>query len=116
MFVAVKYSSPVKRLLGDSPSECLVQVACLLDKEDEMGDDWRRLWPKLTGRRLDEEMLLRIRNKAEGPTMFTLKRWVQMAKSSEATVGKLMEALGGIYRNDGAEILEQYIEVGRHGN
>lgn len=44
--------------------------------------------------------------------MFTLERWVQMDKFSEATVAKLMEAIaqGEVYRHDAAKI-----EVSRHG-
>lgn len=61
---------------------------------------------------IDEDTLMRIKQKAEGPTMFTLERWVQMDKFSEATVAKLMEAIaqGEVYRHDAAKI-----EVSRHG-
>ena len=59
-------------------------------------------------RPLDEAVANRC---PEGPTICTLKLWVRGSKRSEATVGRLIKALSNVYRNDAAEVLEEYAQV-----
>ena len=73
-----------------------------------MEDDWRRLWSELIQRDLDVGM---VKQQAESPTVFTLKRWCRMVPSESATIGKLIAALSAIYRNDVAEKLTEYVKV-----
>ena len=90
---------------------CLHEVAKILDKNDIMGDNWRRLWPKLLDRPLEEQVAMRHE---KGPTMFTLMLWCRAKPPTKATVGQLIKALNAIYRNDVAGILEKHIKVKIH--
>ena len=102
-------STLISHLLpGSQPHECLLEIGALMDKEDAMGDDWRKLWTELVKRPLDEAV---VKNQPEGPTIYTLKLWVRGSKVTEATVGKLINALSKAYRNDAAEVLEKYTQV-----
>ena len=80
----------------------------MMDKEDAMGDDWRMLWSELVHRPLDEAV---AKHQPEGPTIYTLKLWVRGGKRSNATVGRLIKVLSDVYRNDAAEVLEEYARV-----
>lgn len=103
----------MKQLIEDPVNPCIYELATALDKEDDdMGDDWRRLWSQLIDRPLKE---IEVREKDRGPTRFLLKVWCRMKKSSEATIVHLSRALISIYRNDVAEILEKYTEVRSSG-
>ena len=103
------YSSPIERLLVEPTEACLVEMAKVLDEEDDdMGDDWRRLWSELINRPLNETM---VREKREGPTLFLLKMWCRMQSPSEATIKRLIEALNVIFRNDIARLLIACCEV-----
>ena len=106
----VTLSTSVSKLLcGHRPHACLAKVAILLDVEDPMEDDWRRLWCDLIpGRQLDVDM---VKSQGSSPTIFTLKRWCRMAPSESATIGTLVAALSSIYRNDVAEKLTEYVKV-----
>ena len=52
-----------------------------------------------------------VKRQGGSPTIFTLKRWCRMAPSESVTIGKLIAALGTIYRNDVAEKLTGYVKV-----
>ena len=106
--VAVSYMAPVKSLISEPPASCLLEVSKLLDEEDDLGDDWRRLWSELLHRPLNEDV---VRKKSVSPTLYVLKRWCMMKPSSEATITRLMTALNSIYRNDVACVLEAYCQV-----
>lgn len=106
----VTRSSPIKPLIAEHPAQCILEVAHTLNKEDALGDDWRRLWPELLDRPLDENV---VKSQEEGPTMFTLRTWCRMKSAAEATVGRLITALNAIYRNDLAEIMENSIDVSK---
>lgn len=62
----------------------------------------------MIARPVDEKL---VKQKPEGPTIYTLRQWLQTIKSREATVAKLIEILIAAYHNDAAEILEQYVHV-----
>ena len=103
-------STLVSHLLsGSQPHECLLDIADMMDKEDAIGDDWRKLWTDLVNRPLNEAV---AQHRPERPTIYTLKLWVRSGKRSEATVGRLIKALSAVYRNDAAERLEEYVQVG----
>ena len=51
----VSYTTPVQDLIGDTPSQCVVEMSKVLDQPDDVGDDWRRLWSELLDRPLNEE-------------------------------------------------------------
>ena len=108
---SVQSTTPISHLLSDTHVyECLEKVAEVMDKEDDIiCDDWRSLWCDLLERHLNEEMKTKIRE-TTSPTLYVLKKW--MCKSASATVGKLMERLSFIYRNDVAEILMKCLSVG----
>ena len=108
-FVLVSYSTPVRGLVGDTPALCIVEVSMVLDQPDDMEDDWRRLWQELVNRPLNEEV---VSQKKEGPTQYLLKRWCQATPPCEATVGRLIEKLNSIHRNDVAGIVEKHCKVG----
>ena len=111
-FIAVSSSSSVASLIEDPSVPYLHEVAKILDKNDIMGDNWRRLWLELLDRRrLQEQLALRHE---KGPTMFTLMLWCRAKPPTEATVGQLIKALNAIYRNDVAGILEKHIKVRIH--
>lgn len=81
----------MKQLIEDPVNPCIYELATALDKEDDdMGDDWRRLWSQLIDRPLKE---IEVREKDRGPTRFLLKVWCRMKKSSEATIVHLSRAL-----------------------
>ena len=101
----VSYATPVVDLIGDIPSQCIVQMSKVLDQPDEAGDDWQRLWSELLSRPV-------VNQKKESPTRFLLKLWCRAKPPSEATVGHLIKALNSIYRNDVARIVEKYCKVG----
>ena len=105
----VSYATPVQDLIGDTPSQCIVEMSKVLDQRDDMEDDWRRLWSELLKRPLNEVV---VSQKKEGPTQFLLKLWCRTKPPSQATVGHLIEALNSIYRNDIARIMEKYCKVG----
>ena len=106
--ILVSYSTPVEGLIGDTPSQCIVEMSKVLDQRDDMEDNWRRLWLELLNRPLKEE----ASQKKEGPTHFLLKLWCRTKPPSQATVGHLIQALNSIYRNDVARIVEKYCKVG----
>ena len=95
-------------LAGPQPHECLLKIAAMMDEEDGMGDNWRKLWTELVKRPLNETI---AKCQQEGPTIYTLKLWVRGGKPSEATVGRLIKALSAVYRNDAAAVLEEYAGV-----
>ena len=102
-------STSVSKLLCDpQPHACLAKIASLLDEEDPMEDDWRRLWSELIRRDLNVDM---VKQQGGSPTIFTLRRWCRMAPSESATIGTLVAALSSIYRNDMAEKLTEYVKV-----
>ena len=110
LLLLVSYETPVQDLIGDTPSQCIVEVSKVLDKPDKLGDDWRRLWSELLlNRPFNEEVVSQME---EGPTHFLLKVWCRTKPPSQATVGHLIEALNSIYRNDVARILEKCCKVG----
>ena len=51
----------------------------MMDEEDDMGDDWRKLWSELVQRPLDEAV---AKCRPEGPTVYTLKLWVRGVQPS----------------------------------
>lgn len=104
----VSYTTPVEELIHDPTSQCMEEISCLLDQDDEIGDDWRRLWPELLKKPLNETV---VSQKKEGPTRFLLKLWCRMKPPSERTVGHLIQALNAIYRNDVARNVEKYCKV-----
>ena len=109
LIVTVTLATSVSQLLcGPQPHACLATVANLLDEEDPMEDDWRRLWNELIRRTLDVNV---VKRQAESPTIFTLKRWCRMAPPESPTIGKLIAALSAIYRNDVAAKLTNYVKV-----
>ena len=105
--LSVTYMTPVEHLIGDSPSQCILEVSELLDQEDKMGVDWRQLWSKLLHRSPNEAI---IRQQKEGPTVFLLKSWCQI-KPSAATIGELISTLNAVNRPDIAIIIEKYCQV-----
>ena len=105
----MSYATPVQDLIGDSPSQCVVEISRLLDQPDKMEDDWRRLWSELLNRPFNEEV---VSQTEEGPTHFLLKLWCRMKPPSQVTVGHMIQALNSIYRNDVARIVEKYCKVG----
>jgi hypothetical protein len=100
---SVSYSTPVKTLIGGTPSQCIVEMSSILDQADDMEDDWRRLWSELLNRPVKEV----VSQKEEGPTRFLLTLWCRANPPSQATVGHLIKALNAIYRNDVASLLEK---------
>ena len=105
----VSYTTPVQDLIGDTPSQCVVEMSKVLNQPDDVGDDWQRLWSELLDRRLLEEV---ASQKKEGPTRFLLKLWCRSKPPAQATVGNLIQALNSIYRNDVARNVEKYCKVG----
>jgi hypothetical protein len=101
---SVSYSTPVKTLIGGTPSQCIVEMSSILDQADDMEDDWRRLWSELLNRPVKEV----VSQKEEGPTRFLLTLWCRSNPPSEATIGHLIKALNAIYRNDVARMMEKY--------
>ena len=93
--------------VGSQPHECLLKVACMMDEEDNIGDDWRKLWSELLKQPLSED----AKHQTEGPTIYTLEMWAEGCHPSEATVGRLIRVLSAVYRNDAAEILLEYAKV-----
>ena len=108
---SVQSQTPISHLLNDAHvHECLQKVAEVMDKEDDIiCDDWRSLWCDLLEQPLTEEMKTKIRETAS-PTLYVLKKWT--CKSTSATVGKLIERLSAIYRNDVADSLMKFLNVG----
>ena len=104
----VSYATPVQDLIGDTPSQCIVDISKVLDQSDDMEDDWRRLWSELLNRPVYEEV---VSEKEEGPTRYLLKRWCKAKPPHEATIGCLMQKLNSIHRNDVARIVEKYCKV-----
>ena len=109
LYPTVTSSTLISHLVtGSQPHECLLKIAAMMDKEDAMGDDWRKLWSELVHRPLNETV---VKHQPEGPTIYTLKLWVRGGKQSESTVGRLIKALSNVHRNDAAEVLEEYAQV-----
>ena len=104
----MSYETPVQYLIGDTPSQCIVEMSKVLDQPDKMEDDWRRLWLELLNRPFREEVVSEMK---EGPTHFLLKLWCQTKPPSQTTVAHLIEALNSIYRNDVARLLEKHFKV-----
>ena len=102
------YATPVQDLIGDTPSQCIVEMSKVLDQPDDMEDDWRRLWSELLNRPLKEEV---VSQKKESPTQYLLKRWCQATPPSQASVRHLIEALNSIHRNDVARLVGKYCKV-----
>ena len=100
--------TPVQDLIGDHPSQCMIEVSELLDKEDEMGGDWRQLWSGLLHKSPNESV---IRQEKEGPTLFLLKMWCLIKPPSAATVGELVSTLNVVNCPDIAAIIEKYCQV-----
>ena len=107
-FLSVTYMTPVQDLISDPPVQCIVEVANLLDLEDEKGGDWPRLWQELMHKFPNEAV---VRHNKRGPTIFLLKTWCQIKLPSVATVGELVNALKAVNRADVALIIEKYCEV-----
>ena len=105
---SVTYMTPVEHLIGDSPSQCIIEVSSLLDHDDEMGGDWRQLWSELLHSSPNEAV---IRQQREGPTIILLKAWCQMNPLYTATVGELVNMLNAVNRSDIAVIIEKYCQV-----
>lgn len=106
--LSVGHTTPVEKLIGDSPSPCIVEMSEMLDGDHEMRDDWRCLWSELLDRELNEEV---ARQTKEGPTRFVLKLWCQKTSPSEATIEHLITALNAMRRNDVARAVEKYCKV-----
>ena len=53
----MSYATPVQDLIGDSPSQCVVEISRVLDQPDKMEDDWRRVWSELLNRPFNEEVV-----------------------------------------------------------
>ena len=104
----VSYMTPVKSLIDEPTATCLLAVSKLLDEDDDLGDDWRRLWSELLNRPLNEDV---VSKKCVSSTLYVLKRWCRMVIPNEATIGRLIKALSAIYRNDVACVLEEYCQV-----
>ena len=102
----------MESLVDDPTASCLLEVSKLLDEDDDLGDDWRRLWSELLNRPLNEDV---VRKKSGGPTLFLLKRWCSMKPPSEATIGRLMKALNAIYRNNVARVLQRHVDIPSQG-
>ena len=98
----------VQELIGDPPSQCIIEISELLDQEDEMEGDWRQLWPELLHSSPDEAV---IHQQREGPTIVLLKAWCQMNPLYTATVGDLVNILNAVNRSDIAMIIEKYCQV-----
>ena len=105
----MSYETPVQDLIGDTPSQCIVEVSKVLNKPDKMGGDWRRLWSELLSKPFNEEF---VSQTEEGPTHFLLKLWCWTKPPSQATVAHLIKALNSICRNDITRILGGYCKVG----
>jgi hypothetical protein len=99
------YMTPVEHLIGDSPNQCIIEVAELLDKKD--GLDCVQLWQELLHKSPNEEA---VHQQTEGPTMFLLKLWCQI-KRSAATVGELIRALDAVNRPDISTLIQTYCQV-----
>ena len=105
--ILVSYMTPVKSLI-EPTATCMLAVSKLLDEDDDLGDDWRRLWSELLNRPLNEDV---VSKKCVSPTLYVLKRWCRMVIPNGATLGRLIKALSAIYRNDVACVLEEYCQV-----
>ena len=103
----------MESLIDKPTASCLLEVSKLLDDEDALGDDWRRLWSELLSRPLNEDV---VKKKSESPTLFLLKRWCSMKPPGEATIGRLMKALNAIYRNNVARVLQRHVDILQQGN
>ena len=112
LHIVVSYDTPVESLIDEPTATCLLEVSKCLDEDDDLGDDWRRLWSELLNRPLNEDM---VRKRGEGPTLFLLKRWCSMKPPSEATIGRLMKALNAIYRNNVARELQRHVDIPQQG-
>ena len=100
--------TPVEFLIDEPTATCLLAVSKLLDEDDDLGDDWRKLWSELLNRPLNEDV---VSKKCVSPTLYVLKRWCMRVTPNEATIGRLIKALSAIYRNDVACVLEEYCQV-----
>ena len=100
--------TPVQDLIGDHPSQCMIEASELLDQEDEMGGDWRQLWSGLLHKSPNESV---VRQQREGPTLFLLKTWCQIQPPFAATVGEFVNTLNTINRQDIAVIIEKHCQV-----
>ena len=108
----VPSSTPISHLMDNTHiHEGLQMVAEVMDKEDDIiCDDWRSLWSDLLDERsLNEEMMKQIRL-TSSPTLYVLRKW--MCKSACATVGKLIQRLTAIDRNDVAAVMRKFVHVG----
>ena len=112
LHIVVSYDTPVESLIDEPAASCLLEVSKLLDEDDDLGDDWRRLWSELLNRPLNENV---VKKKSKSPTLFLLKRWCSMKPPSEATIGRLMKALNAIYRNNVARVLQRHIDIPQQG-
>ena len=100
--------TPVQDLIGDPPSQCIIEVSELLDHDKKMGGDWRQLWQKLLDSSPDEAVICQQR---EGPTTFLLKAWCQTNPPHVATVGELVNMLNAVNRSDITMIIGKYCQV-----
>ena len=64
--ILVSYNTPVKSLIHEPTANCLLAVSKLLDEDDHLGDDWRRLWSELLNRPLNEDV---VSKKCVSPTL-----------------------------------------------
>ena len=112
LHIVVSYDTPVESLIDEPTASCFLEVSKHLDEDDDLGDNWRRLWSELLNRPLNEDV---VRKRSEGPTCFLLKQWCRMKPPSEATIGRLMKALNAIYRNDVARVLEKHGAILQQG-
>ena len=110
-FLLVSYATPVQDLIGDLPSQCMIEVSELLDQEDEKGGGWRQLWSELLHKSPNESV---IHQQRDGPTLFLLKTWCQIKPPGAATVGELVNTLNAVNHQDIAVIIEKHCQVSVH--
>ena len=111
MVFLVTWETIVANLLGDEPHSCTHELSAYLDKEDDCGDNWKRLAEQL----LDDsdkkiKSLEQMQEERRSPTIGVLKKWVQQSDPRDATVRALVNALTVIYRTDAALSVCKYIE------
>ncbi|XP_065833983.1 uncharacterized protein [Oscarella lobularis] len=117
-----KDASPADFLLDQSTSMfdlidpqvhlALRNICTLLDKSDPLGNDWRALWTKLTGRSLKESDEKAFKEDLGGsPTIAVLNKWQQQCSLQNATVGHLLISLKLIHRSDAVDLLRNFLKT-----
>ena len=90
----------------------LRNICTLLDKSDPLGNDWRALWTKLTGRSLKESDEKAFKEDLGGsPTIAVLNKWQQQCSLQNATVGHLLISLKLIHRSDAVDLLRNFLKT-----